>query len=182
MMPQLVRFLTCVALLTGIFYANANAQFTFRGHTYHLTPTVGSWTEAEAFAVSQGAHLVTINDPEENEFIRTTFLTIDGQQEDFWIGLYSPNGPANNASSYEWVSGSPSAYRNFRPGQPDLGSGLDFYCAINFLLNDDGRWDNYPNSEFREIRGIYEVIPEPGTGLLVCGLLTIGLFRRRRFA
>lgn len=181
MILQFSRTLLCFVLLSSFITSDAYAEFIFNGHTYDVTPTAGSWTDAEAFAVTQGGHLVTIDDAAENEFIRTTFLNISGNQEDFWIGLFSPAGPANDASTYEWVSGSASTYRNWRtPDQPDLGSGTDFYAAINFLLNDDGSWDNYPNTGFREIRGIYEIIPEPSSGwLLGSVLLAIGIHRQR---
>jgi hypothetical protein len=173
MQIRLLVFLGIAAIATN---ASA-APVIFNGYSYDLTPA-GSWTSAESFAVSQGGHLVTIDDAAENEFLRTTFLNITGSQEDFWIGLYAPAGAVTDPANYEWVSGSTSTYRNWRsPGQPDAGSG-HAYTAINFLQNDDGTWDNYPDTGFRTIRGIFEVnaVPEPSAflslafiGLLVCG-------------
>lgn len=146
----------------------------YNGHTYEVTPSL-NWANAEAYAVSMGGHLVTINDAEENEFIRTTFLTISGAQEDFWIGYYSPTGPSNDPSTYVWVSGEPVTYTNWRGGQPDLV--YDLSVAINYVKNNSGYWDNYPSGWER--RGIYEVIPEPGSLAILGGLASLAMLRRR---
>ena len=126
--------------------------FIYNGHTYGITPTQ-TWVDAEAHAVSLGGHLVTINDADENEFIRTTFLNISGEQEDFWIGFYCQTPPSSNPANYVWSSGEPVTYSNWRRYQPDLSN--DNYTAINYVKKDSGYWDNYPGSWTR--RGIYEI-------------------------
>jgi hypothetical protein len=142
------------------------------GHFYGTTPTGSSWTDAEAYAVSQGGHLVTIDDSAENGFIQTTFLTGAGASQDFWIGLTSPAGDFTDPATWVWVSGSASTYRNWRPGQPDVFTADDRYAAINFLGTGDAGWDNYPNAGFRLPPGIYEVVPiPPAVWLLGSGML-----------
>ncbi|HYA39623.1 MAG TPA: lectin-like protein [Candidatus Methylomirabilis sp.] len=154
------------------------------GHFYDTTPAGSSWTDAEAYAISQGGHLVSIDDSAENAFIQATFLTGPSATEDFWIGLNSPVGDFTDPATWVWVNGSTSNYRNWRPGQPDFGTGNDRFAAINFT--GDATWDNYPNSSFRMPRGIYEVeaVPVPsavwlfGSGLL--GL--VGVAQRKKIA
>lgn len=153
------------------------------GHFYGITPTGSSSTDAEAYAVNQGGHLVTIDDSAENGFIQTTFLTGPGASQDFWIGLTSPVGDFTDPATWVWVSGSASTYRNWRPGQPDSGLGNDRYTVINFLLAGDASWDNYPNAGFRLAPGIYEVVPiPPAVWLLGSGMLGLIGFARRRHA
>jgi hypothetical protein len=188
--------MACVVTLSLLFGAvKANAGFIYwspesggNGHFYGLTP-IGSWTSAEAYAVSLGGHLVTIDDAAENEFIHATFLTGAGASEDFWIGLLSPSGDWTNPATWVWVSGSPSTYRNWRPGQPDLGfddGEDDRYAALNFLRSGDPRWDNYPNSVFRQPRGIIELeglssVPEPTSLILMSiGLAGLAYYTRHR--
>jgi hypothetical protein len=150
------------------------------GHLYGTTPAGSSWTDAEAYAVSQGGDLVTIDDGAENAFIQSTFLTGAGATETFWIGLTSPAGNFTDPATWGWVSGSASTYRNWRGGQPDNGTGNDRYATINFLGAADPTWDNFPDSGFGTPRGIYEVVPVPAAAWLLGSALGLFGARRRR--
>jgi len=80
------------------------------GHYYRLT-TPMNWMQAEAQAINWGGHLVTVNDREEELWLRSQF----GAQELFWLGF---NDLAREGN-WEWVSGEPAAYANWASGQPD---------------------------------------------------------------
>ena len=80
------------------------------GHYYRLT-TPMNWIQAEAQAIDWGGHLVTVNDREEELWLRSQF----GVQELFWLGF---NDLAREGN-WEWVSGEPAAYANWASGQPD---------------------------------------------------------------
>ncbi|UCC59881.1 MAG: ABC transporter permease, partial [Dehalococcoidia bacterium] len=80
------------------------------GHYYRLTMTM-NWMQAEAQAVDWGGHLVTVNDREEELWLRSQF----GVQELFWLGFNDLASEGN----WEWVSGEPTAYTSWASGQPD---------------------------------------------------------------
>src|SRR5687767_4142794 len=56
------------------------------GHQYYLL-TRGAWVAAEAFAVSMGGHLVSINDAAEQDWVYNTFGEPSGTDRFLWIGL-----------------------------------------------------------------------------------------------
>jgi len=149
------------------------------GHTYCLLAEA-AWTASEAEATSLGGHLATINDAAEDTWVFQTFGTFDSVDRDLWIGLTSPAGDWTDPSTYGWADGSPSIYRNWRSGQPDLGVGQeDRYVVINYAGFGDV-WDNYPDSGFGGLaNGVMEMVPEPGA-LLVFGIGAVAVFLRRR--
>ena len=159
-------------------------QSTYNGHTYGITNAVSSWTDAEAFALTQGGNLATINDSAENAFLFSQYVQPipGGATTDYWIGLTCPtNLNFTVASNWGWVSGDTSSYRNWRGGQPDTGTGNDFYGVIGYVGT--GEWDNFPNSAFGTLAAIVEIapssIPEPATMLLL-GLGLVGAVGLRR--
>jgi hypothetical protein len=143
-----------------------------------------SWTDAEAFAQTQGGHLVTINDVAENAFLYSTFVATSlGGTPDHWIGLYCPTGDIFTPANWVWVSGDTSTYRNWRDGQPDSGTWTgDFYGVIGY--QGSSQWDNYPDAVFGTPTGIVEIdsasVPEPATMLLL-GFGLAGLAGVRRY-
>jgi hypothetical protein len=60
------------------------------GHTYHLlSADDGSgltWAASEAYAVSLGGHLTTINDNAENGWVFDTFADYGGVSRTLWTG------------------------------------------------------------------------------------------------
>lgn len=46
---------------------------TYNGHQYAITLNYSDWTQAEAWAVEVGGHLVTINDLAENAWLSEQF-------------------------------------------------------------------------------------------------------------
>ena len=80
------------------------------GHYYRLTTPL-NWMQAEAQAIDWGGHLVTVNDREEELWLRSQF----GVQELFWLGFNDLASEGN----WEWVSGEPAAYTSWASGQPD---------------------------------------------------------------
>jgi hypothetical protein len=79
------------------------------GHWYALTPNL-EWAPAEEQAVAWGGHLVTINDVEEEQWLKATF----GRGIFYWIGF---NDRAEEGT-WVWTSGEPVTYTNWAGGEP----------------------------------------------------------------
>ena len=84
----------------------------YQGNWYGLSPSGSNWEQAQAYAQSIGGNLVTIQSPEENAWLVSSFG--DG----YWIGL----NDLDNDGVYSWASGEQSDYSNWEPGQPSLGA------------------------------------------------------------
>lgn len=132
------------------------------GHTYHLLAAT-TWTDGEAEAVSLGAHLVTVNDADEDQWIWDTFGA-DGARL-LWIGLNDIAVEGN----YVWTNGEPLTYTNWALGQPsgDLGTVEDwvqmgyYHPPISIRNWNDlvnvADWQGFP------VQGVVEIVPEPST-------------------
>jgi ABC-2 type transport system permease protein len=83
-----------------------------------------SWVQAESRAVDWGGHLVTVNDREEELWLREQF----GVQEPFWLGF---NDLAEEGN-WEWVSGEPAAYANWASGEPNDYNDNEDAALINW--------------------------------------------------
>jgi len=172
-------------LLTVSLSAHADiivSSESWGGNTSHLIAkdeagSPYSWNEAEAFSVSLGGHLVTIDSEPENQFIFSTFGDTDPDNFGVWIGLSDVASEGN----FTWSSGTALGYTNWMPGQPDNNGNQDF----GYLIDPDnpnfgsvtGQWDD---GRGPRIYGIAEVtgVPEPGS--LAILLFGTGLLAVRR--
>lgn len=103
--------------------------FPVNGHAYEVVvmPNV-DWYAAKQAAAQRGGHLATIQDAEENSFIYSVaepidkawkLITGDGVLLGPWIGCIQKAGSQEPSGGFEWVTGEPFTYANFRSGQPD---------------------------------------------------------------
>ena len=76
--------------------------FTYNGKSYFLS-NAGSWTQAQAQAVSLGGNLVTVNDAAENQFLVNTF----GGSKGLWIGLTDQV----TEGTFKWANGEAVTYK-----------------------------------------------------------------------
>ena len=81
------------------------------GHDYLYVEDSMSWADAEAYAVSLGGHLVTVNDAAEAQWLLVTFGI------KYWIGF---NDLAVEGE-WRWASGEPVTFTKWEPGQPNDG-------------------------------------------------------------
>jgi hypothetical protein len=139
-------------------------------HWYALTPSATNWLDAQDLAVSWGGNLATIRSDGEQDFINATFLTGALEHRPVWIGLVRTGAHGNltsrvqramedlgilhpkaaPASAFEWVSGEPLSYSNWKPGQPDNFPPGEEYVTINWHHSDSpprgtkGDWNDAP--------------------------------------
>jgi len=109
--------------------------------TWHQNPTnnhfykiieVGSWQDAENAAIAENAHLVSINDQSEQEWLNQTF----GTGEYYWIGLTDQQ----TEGLWEWTSGEPLNYTNWAENEPNNNGGGENYAVMNWGVN--GAWND----------------------------------------
>ncbi len=103
---------------------------TFGGNTY---VRLGSrtWADAEAWAVGEGAHLVTIDDQAEQDFVYSRFG--DAVR---WIGL----SDAETEGTFVWADGTPFSYNHWASGYPITTTNVSYYDYV--ALNPNGFWYN----------------------------------------
>ncbi len=168
---------------------------TYGGHTYHLVGSDASgaginWTDSEAFGVSLGGHLVTINDAAEDAFLFGAFGSAQ-------FGTYGPVnslliGMTDQASegTWVWISGEPAAYDHWHTGEPSNTHNREDWGSIPGALTGWpvlGTWNDVPDwsangDPFYGIVELNTAVPEPTSVALWSGLGILGMFavRRRR--
>ena len=163
---------------TAVQAATANGPtISYMGHDYTLL-TTDDWAASEAYAISQGGHLVSINDAAENTFINSTFSSAGS----LWLGLERV-GAGNDLADFAWTDGSASSFRNWANGEPNNYGGDE--NVVHMYTN--GTWNDLPGTSGYDGAkyGVMEVtaVPEPETyALMLAGLASMAFVARRRKA
>ena len=122
--------------------------------TLYITTYKTTWTNAESAAQSLGGHLVTINDAAEQAYLEDNVLPdiINTLSEnEFWIGF---NDTAVEGT-WEWISGEPVTYTNWRSGEPNNSHGNEDYGVL--VGWSDSEWNDTTNSTWLFV-GLVECI------------------------
>jgi len=111
------------------------------GHDYYLLSPNG-WTTSEAEAESLGGTLAVINNAKEQDWVYSTFSSLGGVNRGLWIGLHK-----NSANAYVWVTGAPTNYLNWGPGQPDNAGNVE-NAAHMWMPGSSvqGTWNDAPDA------------------------------------
>lgn len=181
----------CGLLATGTTGFGEYEWHSYGDKNYALTEDYGTWLECEAEAQAVGGHLVTINDPAENDFLAsafpaaTTWKYRDDPEQHVpahlaWIGLYREG----KGEPWKWGDAEPMTWD---PPPWWIGQESDGDHAYLHVENhpNSGTWWNASSHNTQPEhypRGIIET-PEPSTFLLLsAGALTLVAYawRRRR--
>ncbi len=141
----------------------------YNGHFYRLTLEPMTWIQSEQYAISQGAHLVTINDAEENQWVSANFEGII--QKSFFIGFYEPS----EGNAWQWISGEPVTYAP----QGIILSGPDSYSEMAGFKDSDGirGWQGI-DGETSAQRAVIETPSPSSLAILGAGALAYSVRRR----
>jgi hypothetical protein len=158
------------------------------GHSYEVVslPSAISWSDAKLLAEDStylGVHgyLVTITSAEENTFVTGLIGTgcIPG-------GGYQPPGSPEPDGNWQWVTGEPWGYTNWRLDEPNNSQGVEHVLEVDGLTSIwNGGWNDLPDAiGWTELVVEYNAVPEPAS-MVVWSLLGVGgwlgmrVYRRR---
>lgn len=190
--------LSALSMLTALSFSaeaaiSVIATDTYNGSTYQLLSS-DTWLNSEAFAQSQGGHLLTIDDLAENTWLTTQAFGQWGLSHSYWIGYYRD---PSNPSQFLWADGSTSSYINWAAGEPNNSNSYnaDAENYVHTYLNYAGgtrfgKWNDLANVDPFEgpkfgviqVASVPSAVPEPQvSGLLGLGiLLMLGMGIRRQ--
>lgn len=120
------------------------------GVQYYLLSSSGA-NAARAKAQRLGGDLVTINDADENEFVRASVLRFDGGDRRGWLGLTDEG----HEGVFTWYDGEPVTYTNWSGGEPNNSGGVE----NNVEMLGNGFWNDNRETPVAVVYGLVEVPP-----------------------
>ena len=180
---------TLIALCCFVTVAHTSAQTLnpANGHYYSLERLEKTWDAARtaaansSFAGAQG-HLVTITSASEQSFVETLVGQLPSK---VWLGGFQPTGSTEPAGGWQWVTGEPFVYTNWRFNEPN---NLDNFENLLEMFVSEGKWNDVGATQdislprFPNLRAyvIEFSVPEPSCPLvLVCCAVMCSRVRRR---
>jgi hypothetical protein len=103
-----------------------------------LFSTYLGWSDAREYCRTRGGDLATIANSDESSTVVRALNEFGGPVINAWIGL---NDIAQE-SSFTWVDGSPTVYRNFLAWQPDSNRGAGDENCIEMNKNEGWKWND----------------------------------------
>lgn len=85
----------------------------FRGFCYSFSMAVGSWATASVECLKKDSSLVSIEDPQEAQFIHENTNLLHDTAKSFWIGLYK-----THEGEWKWIDNSVLDYTNWQKDMP----------------------------------------------------------------
>jgi hypothetical protein len=145
---------TLSSVASALLSANIQGSETNEGHTYALTSTTKSWSDAATAAAAVGGYLTTVNTKAENTWLYNKFGNFGGTARDLWIGSkdnvtegswYWYNGTTsgdggvtdNISSGAKWPDGTDK----WASGEPN-DSGTEDCGSIRGSINTE-KWNDY---------------------------------------
>lgn len=124
----------------------------FQGHLYIavLVDKDRDWPTILKFAAAAGGHLATIESEEENRFVVDLFSQDKAflwpSPNGYWLGptfgLYQKIGSREPDGGWEWVTGEPLGYRNWRRGSPNNYAGRESHGRFLGSVKNDPNGKN----------------------------------------
>ncbi|XP_058393977.1 C-type lectin domain family 4 member G-like isoform X2 [Diceros bicornis minor] len=109
----------------------------FQGSCYLFSELKATWEEAQHNCTSSGAHLVIVEDLDEQGF-----LSRNTRGRGYWLGLRAVRR-AGIIQAYQWVDGVSLSFSHWRQGEPNDSGGRED-CV---MMLDTGMWNDAPCSD-----------------------------------
>lgn len=145
-------------LLEGVEIPEDAFYWEENGHYYkrYRQADVYTWYEAERRCEEMGGHLVTVTSAEEYDVVKRI-----KKMEHTWLGATN----LNSGDEFEWITGEPFTFSDWRGGEPSNSLGVEHYIQIV----DTGGWNDTPGigagdsyiCEWDEYGGQEYVEPKP---------------------
>ncbi len=139
---------------------NAVVLGTFGNSTYFIDTRNLQTSFAFAVGEASGYDLVTINTPEENEYLRQQMLGVGVN------GILLGYNDITNEGSFVWQSQQPANYENWANSEPSGTSDDEDYV----IMFSDGNWYDGPGNGGGRL--VYEVHDYSAGAILVSGVLS----------
>ncbi|XP_042353142.1 macrophage mannose receptor 1-like isoform X2 [Plectropomus leopardus] len=108
-------------------YHQSYTWMPYKGHCYLFITEEIEWADAASSCVRHGGILASIEDPAEQNFIKTSVEIFQDSHSAFWIGLYK-----THKGTWKWLDKTVMDYTNWGIDEPD-----DDYGEIG---TSDGAW------------------------------------------
>ncbi|XP_036594140.1 C-type lectin domain family 4 member G-like isoform X2 [Trichosurus vulpecula] len=100
----------------------------FQGSCYFFSKNKLTWSQARDDCVQKQAHLVIINNQDEQNFLTPT------EKLGYWIGLRKVK-----EGVHKWIDGTTLGYTNWNPGEPNDSQGME-NCV---MMLHHGKWNDF---------------------------------------
>jgi len=107
----------------------------WNGHKYMAVRNPCRWAEAKKACEDMGGHLLIIDTQEEQNALVAMLVRAGMGRDNFWIGATDEI----EEGAWTWVDGSPVAYSNWNPREPNNYGG-EHYAEM--AVGDGGRWND----------------------------------------
>ncbi|KAK9518661.1 hypothetical protein VZT92_022845, partial [Zoarces viviparus] len=95
-------------------YRQSYVWLPFKGHCYVFITDEIEWADAASSCVRHGGTLASIEDPSEQEFIKSYVEIFQDSHSAFWVGLYKTHG-----GDWKWLDKTVLDYINWAEDEPD---------------------------------------------------------------
>ncbi|XP_014717461.2 C-type lectin domain family 4 member G-like isoform X1 [Equus asinus] len=131
---ELLRALEAAQLRNSSCEQCPASWLPFRGSCYLFSIPPATWDEAQRNCAGAGAHLVIVNDLDEQGF-----LSRNVRGRGYWLGLRAVRC-AEKVQGYQWVDGVPLSFSHWNEGEPNDSQGRED-CI---MMLDTGMWNDAP--------------------------------------
>ncbi|KAM8849999.1 macrophage mannose receptor 1-like isoform 1-T1 [Spinachia spinachia] len=106
----------------------------FQGHCYLFVTDEIEWADAASSCVRHGGSLASIEDPVEQEFIKTNVQIFQDSISSFWVGLFK-----THQGEWKWLDNTVMEYINWAEDEPENNFG---HTTLDGSWRTGGRWED----------------------------------------